>query len=184
MKAVDGANYLVYLMSDICDDLTNMKLNKLLYFAQGHYLQEYGVPLFDERMEAWDHGPVFPSVYAEYRKYGDAPVMKSDVSAAKEVPEDAANALFEAAREYGKYTASALRNMTHAVGGPWDRAYQGGKLHTEIPVSSIRDYFTRKEAKKLTPLELNLTDEDYIGYTDENGVLVLPAEWNDEAEAV
>ena len=44
-KATDIANFLVYLMSDSCDDLTNLKLNKILYYAQGHYLKNFGVIL-------------------------------------------------------------------------------------------------------------------------------------------
>ena len=39
MTAIAVANYLLYIMGEAFDDLTNMKLNKLLYFAQGHYLQ-------------------------------------------------------------------------------------------------------------------------------------------------
>ena len=38
MKAITGANYMLYIMSDAFDDLTNEKINMLLYFAQGHYI--------------------------------------------------------------------------------------------------------------------------------------------------
>lgn len=67
MTAIAVANYLLYIMGEAFDDLTNMKLNKLLYFAQGHYLQRYGKPLFDNAVEAWDHGPVVPEVYTAYK---------------------------------------------------------------------------------------------------------------------
>lgn len=66
MEARTVANYMLYIMGDAFDDLTNMKINKLLYFAQGHYLREYGEPLFDDGIEAWDHGPVIPAVYSAY----------------------------------------------------------------------------------------------------------------------
>lgn len=46
MEAKTIANYMLYIMSDAFDDLTNMKINKLLYFAQGHYLSKYGKALF------------------------------------------------------------------------------------------------------------------------------------------
>ena len=184
MKALSCANYLVYLMRDFCDDLTNMKLNKLLYYAQGHYLQRYGKPMFDDQAEAWEHGPVYPEVYARYKGYGDAPITKCDEEAAKALKRDAADVLFETAREYGRYSASVLRNMTHEAGGPWETSYRKGAKRTVIPLGAIRTHFTRDGAETLHPFEPVFTKDDFIGYRDENGILVLPADWDDEAEAV
>lgn len=42
MTATTAATYLLYIMGEVFDNLTNMKLNKLLYFAQGYYLKKYG----------------------------------------------------------------------------------------------------------------------------------------------
>ena len=67
MTATTAATYLLYIMGEVFDDLTNMKLNKLLYFAQGYYLKKYGRPLFDNAIEAWEHGPVVPEVYSAYK---------------------------------------------------------------------------------------------------------------------
>ena len=78
MNAKSTANYLIYIMLDAFNDLTNMKVNKLVYFAQGHCLSKYGRPLFTEPIEAWPHGPVVPEVYRAYRKYGDRPIEKYD----------------------------------------------------------------------------------------------------------
>ena len=68
MTATTAANYLLYIMGEAFDDLTNMKLNKLLYFSQGHYLKKYGRPLFNNVIEAWGHGPVVPEVYSTYKE--------------------------------------------------------------------------------------------------------------------
>lgn len=181
MKALDAANYLVYLMSDVCDDLTNMKLNKLLYYAQGHYLQKHGVPMFEDTIEAWDHGPVVAEVYNQYKVFENSVITTWNPALVSSVPPGAADILFEVAREYGKYTASALRNMTHVPNGPWDEVHHKGERHTAIPISSIRAFFSRPDAKQLHPLELNFTNDDFAGYRDSNGMLVLPREWNDEA---
>ena len=75
-KATDIANFLVYLMSDSCDDLTNLKLNKILYYAQGHYLKNYGKPLFEDAIEAWQHGPVVHSVYHSYKCFNNQPITE------------------------------------------------------------------------------------------------------------
>ena len=115
MDARTAANNLIYIMGDAFDDLTNMKVNKLLYFAQGHYLKKYGKPLFDDKIEAWDHGPVIPDVYSTYKGYGDRPIHDYNSNAIPKVTPEAEEILFGVAREYGKYTASALRNMTHVI---------------------------------------------------------------------
>ena len=48
------------------DLVTNLRLQKLLYFAQGWSLARYGKPLFDAPIEAWKFGPVVREVYNEY----------------------------------------------------------------------------------------------------------------------
>lgn len=179
MKAIDAANYLVYLMSDICDDLTNMKINKLLYYAQGHYLQKYGVPMFEDRIEAWEHGPVVPEVYNTYKSGGNDPVQAGNAEKPPHIDEKAAEVLFEVARKYGRYTAAALRNMSHAIHSPWDQVYREGVAHIEIPVPLLQTYFSQTEP--LERLDIPFQDDDFVGYRGEDGLLVLPEGWNDGA---
>jgi len=177
MTAVTAANYLLYIMGDAFDDLTNMKINKLLYFAQGHYLKKYGTPLFDDRIEAWAHGPVIPEVYSAYKGYGDRPISGYNADMISEIAPEAEDILYGVARKYGRYTASALRNMTHVVGSPWSQAYQGNYSHTEIPLSAIRNHFS--ELDDLNPPVKRFKESDFIGYRDNDGILVLPKEWDD-----
>ncbi len=54
--------------------MSNLKLQKLLYDAQGHYLGGHGQPLFEDPIEAWVHGPVVPSTYYERQRYGSGNV--------------------------------------------------------------------------------------------------------------
>ena len=179
MDAKTVANYLLYIMGDAFDDLTNMKINKLLYFAQGHYLGKYGKPLFEDRIEAWEHGPVVPAVYSAYKEYGDRPIKGCDAGKAAGMPAEAEEVLYGVARQYGRFTASALRNMTHVIGSPWDQVYRADHNHTEIPLPVIRDYFSG--LAELAPAEKQFRESDFVGYRDSDGVLVLPKEWADEA---
>jgi uncharacterized phage-associated protein len=50
--------------------MSNLKLQKLMYYAQGFSLVLFNKPLFPERIEAWIHGPVIPAVYHKYKGYG------------------------------------------------------------------------------------------------------------------
>ena len=61
VTAFDVANY--FLSIPEYEDLTNLKLQKLVYYAQGIHLAIYGKPLFNEAIKAWEHGPVVPELY-------------------------------------------------------------------------------------------------------------------------
>lgn len=178
-NAYELANYLVYLTHDSFEDLTNMKINKLLYFAQGHCLQKTGRPLFPDKIEAWRHGPIIEAVYQAYRKYGDSPISEYNPAILDQVSTAEKDLLFDIAREYGRYTASALRNLTHVVDGPWYSVYDPDSAHVEIPVPLIKEYFDH-HVPVIEPLDIAFSDKDYIGYHDSDGYLVLPEEWDDE----
>ena len=173
-KATDIANFLVYLMSDSCDDLTNLKLNKILYYAQGHYLKNFGEPLFDDKIEAWQYGPVVNSVYHTYKCFNNQPITGCNAEKVNLIEDKVKSFLVDIARKYGRFTASTLLNMTHKPKSPWAEVQEG----EEITVKRIQDYFINNE-EPIVPLELNYTEEDFIGHRDSNGVLVLPGGWND-----
>jgi uncharacterized phage-associated protein len=64
------ANWLIAKAKETNTPLDHMQLQKLIYFAHGKYLAKYGRALVNEPAEAWQFGPVFPSVYHEYKKFG------------------------------------------------------------------------------------------------------------------
>ena len=68
-KALDIANKLLAKATDVCggDLMSNMKLQKMLYYEQGYHLAAFGTPLFDEDIEAWMYGPVVPCVYEHFK---------------------------------------------------------------------------------------------------------------------
>ncbi len=181
MTATVAANFLLYIMSLAFDDQTNGKLNLLLYFAQGHSLQMLRKPLFSDAIEAWRDGPVVPAVYAKYSEYRDWPITAYDLTVV-DIPEDAENLLFDIARTYGRYTETALRYKATVIGSPWDQVYTSQNPHTIIPIAMMEQYFL--ELQPLKPTERVFQESDFVGYWDEDGVLVLPKEWEDsDAEA-
>lgn len=71
LTCFDAADYfLSKIDEDAGDVITNLKLQKLVYYAQGFSLALCGRPLFAERIEAWQHGPVCPALFAKYEKSG------------------------------------------------------------------------------------------------------------------
>ena len=129
--------------------VSNMKIQKLLYFAQGHAMSILGEELISDNCEAWDYGPVFPSVYRWFKPYGSGDIKKEIVSgldAERFEPKlDAkADALLRAIWEkYGKLSALRLSEMSHVSKGPWatTRRENDGHFDAVIEKSLIRDYF-------------------------------------------
>ncbi|MGA7027993.1 MAG: type II toxin-antitoxin system antitoxin SocA domain-containing protein, partial [Candidatus Acidiferrales bacterium] len=71
----DVARYFLALVDeDAGDSLSNLKLQKLVYYAQGFHLALYGEPLFPEVIRAWRHGPVVPELYHALKQFGAGPV--------------------------------------------------------------------------------------------------------------
>jgi uncharacterized phage-associated protein len=94
------------------NDVSNLKLQKLCYYAQGIVSSMGDAPLFSESICAWDHGPVVESLYHFYKDNRNQPIAPvKDFDAAMFDHRDRA-ALSDIAKYYGQFSAWALRNMT------------------------------------------------------------------------
>ncbi len=107
--AEDVAKFFIQYYDDNDVLITNLMLNKLLYFAQGHHLAEYGKPLFGETIEAWKYGPVVPSVYRKYKLYGKDPIHNDGRFDCRNLfSDDAMSLLLDVAEYYMDYSSSKL----------------------------------------------------------------------------
>lgn len=175
----DFANFFIDLsIHNDEDPMTNLRLNKLLYFAQGCSLARRGKPLFSDKIEAWQYGPVVPSVYHNFKSYKKNPIdkvfKKYDPSVFS--PEEF-DLLIDVAREFGKYTSPTLVNISHAQDGPWRRVFDSD-TEKEIPLDEMEKYFKfhSLDPCKKTVLE---NSESIYGKRDKDGFLVLPKELDD-----
>lgn len=98
------------------DAITHLKVQKLLYYAQGWALANFDKPLFDEDMEAWAHGPVAVSVYEHFRGIGYQSIEQQKIT--KRVADDVARLLNAVLDRYGIFSAKMLEAMTHEE-APW-----------------------------------------------------------------
>lgn len=133
----DVANYFLSLTEeDAGDVITNLKMQKLLYYAQGFALALFDKPLFDENFEAWQHGPVVPSVYHKYKQHGSNPLPKIENFSLNKYTIDEQNLLNQVFKEYGQFSAWKLRDMTHEE-PPWKNT----PLNGIIDKDKMRQYF-------------------------------------------
>jgi uncharacterized phage-associated protein len=140
ITALDTAKYLLTLDDPEDGDISNLKLQKLLYYAQGVHLALHAVPLFEQRIEAWKHGPVCPPVYGEFKAFASAPIPRPDDFDSTTIASPDRETLDEVHRVYGQFSAWRLREMTHGE-PPWKEAYREGSRGLEITHKALRDYF-------------------------------------------
>lgn len=134
------------------NDLTNKKLQKLLYYSQAWNLVLRNKALFKEDFEAWVHGPAIPEVYKEFKRYGctviDIDIKKEDC---KNLSRDDKKILDEIWRVYGKYDAAYLELLTHNE-DPWQKARNGcvpyEASNAIINKHEMKEYYEQKAEKK------------------------------------
>jgi uncharacterized phage-associated protein len=117
--------------------LSNMALNKIIYFAHGWFLAQYGEPLVNSPFEAWQFGPVHPQVYRQLRRFKEQPIVgrltRIDMENGGErpfevcLPDRELDLVDRVAVFYGRYPASKLVQISHEVGAPWDQIWSLGE---------------------------------------------------------
>ncbi len=143
-SVLDVCRYMISYCNVKDYPLSNLKLQKLLYFIQAYFLSVYGRPCFQESIEAWDFGPVVPEAYYEYKKYGanSIPYVFYDPfdGAEDKINEEDKSSINRVLDVMANYSATALVSLTHSQ-DPWKNVYDPYHRHIKISNESIREYF-------------------------------------------
>lgn len=138
-RLIEAARYLASMndaYENSGDVMTNLKLQKLLYYAQGYHLAFFNQPLFDDDFVAWQYGPVVPSLYRQLKPYLDKEV-KIEYSGTPDIfSEEQKNLLRDIFEQFGQFSAWKLVEMTHNE-APW----KSTKSNETITKEKMRQYF-------------------------------------------
>lgn len=127
--------------------INQMWLQKLVYMAHGWNLAINGEPLIEDRVEAWDGGPVFRIIWNHFRDLGrngkngllaawKGKPFKADLS-------DSEKAIIHRVwKRYGEYSGRELSEMTHQEGTPWSNTYFGKGRNRALDEDDIKQHFT------------------------------------------
>ena len=135
--------------------LTNLALQKLLYFAHGIFLNETKRPLVKGYFEAWQYGPVHPTTYKAFRSSGSEPIRtraegQDALTGYKKPIAETVNPavrrlLQQVLNSYGKLSAGRLVDLSHAKNSPWHHIVEKGRTSVafglRIPDDVILDRF-------------------------------------------
>lgn len=137
MDAVElSKNIIAYAATKGCR-VTNLKLQKTLYYVQGYYLARYDRPLFDDEIVNWAYGPVVPEAYFQFCSYGASPIDAENIKdyfAGLGFDESAL--VCKVVNECLRLTARQLVEHTHTE-EPWLRTNR----NQIIDVMSIKTFF-------------------------------------------
>ncbi len=128
---------------EVYEGITHLKLQKLLYNAQGVCLACIGKKLFNEDLIAWPHGPVVKDVYDTYCVFGRNPIIipatpeNNQIIKKIESDSEIKDILDTVYNEFSIYTAWQLREMSHAPNAPWSKT----TIYDVIPLELIKEYF-------------------------------------------
>lgn len=142
------ADYILCKIHEYGDLITNLKLQKLVYYAQAWFLALYDEPLFPERLEAWIHGPTQPDLYRRFKDSRWNPISENpdcpQFDDSRVQPH-----LDEILDVYGDLTTHHLERLTHQE-APWKIARNGLPLDVEstaeISHEDMRSFYKKMAA--------------------------------------
>lgn len=140
LSAIDVAKYLLILVDrEAGDVITQLKLQKLMYIAQGIHLALYDAPLFKEEIEAWQHGPVVRELYHEFKVYGTDPIPLPYKVNVNGFSLKTREFIYQIYAEYGEHSSKYLYQWTHSH-KIWQEAIASGSKN--ISKEKINQFFT------------------------------------------
>jgi uncharacterized phage-associated protein len=147
LKAKDVAEWFIAKAAESGDQITHLKLQKLLYYAEAWSQTLRDEELYKEEIQAWAHGPVVPEVFHEFKQYGWNPLPVPSEQKIPEIDNDVKDVLEQVFDVYADLPAKTLEDMTHQD-DPWIKA-RGGispeeRCDTVMPKEALKKFFKEK----------------------------------------
>ena len=129
------AKYIVVKCIEDRHPISNLQLQKILYYIQREFLQKLGKVAFRGDIEAWPFGPVVPEVYYYFCGAGAMPITLCDdptQNAINSFSEDELEMIDEIVKDKRKLNPWDMVNETHKKGAAWDSVYKGGQGNRKV----------------------------------------------------
>ena len=135
-NSLDFSKKVIHLTNEKGFFITNLQLQKVLYYLQGAYMKNYNKKAFDEEIECWPYGPVVKSVWKEYSVYGRAPIR--GVISTLQLSQDEEDVILNVIKEKLSMYVWDLVDQTHSE-FPWKTAFENGK--SVISDKDMKEFF-------------------------------------------
>ena len=159
VMSLDGRAVANFVL-DFCDAkdrrVTNLSLQKIVYFCNVWSLMNFGRPLLKHQFEAWQYGPVLQYLYRDFKRFENRPIVgratRIDPGSGREevvryeFDQETESFLHQVVDFYSRIKANDLIALSHAKGGPWDKVWNHcGKVNPgmKIEESSITEFYSK-----------------------------------------
>lgn len=151
LSSLDIAKYFLHkaYAADANADITNMKVQKLLYYSQCLHLAMFQAVLFEDEIQAWKHGPVCPMAYHYFRNLENNKQFLPRIGDLSKITSEVQALLSQVWDHFGCHSALVLRNMTHSE-FPWNNARKGLS-----PCDSSQEVISLEDLRQLGELKLD-----------------------------
>ncbi|WP_425362776.1 Panacea domain-containing protein [Candidatus Tisiphia endosymbiont of Hybos culiciformis] len=163
LSCLDIANYFLVLVDRKAGDtITQLKLQKLIYFAQGISLALFDRPLFAEEIEAWEHGPVTRSLCSTFGNFEDDGIPPPEEIRFAIYSKNQKELIYKVYSFYGEHTAAYLRNLIHTHSIWCEAIIRQNKIITKEEmckffktdvIRDIKDYLLSISKEDITQIE-------------------------------
>ncbi len=145
LTALKLADYLLYKGKSEGVEITPKKLQKLLYYVQAWSAAINDKKVFEDKIEAWIHGPAIKDVYTAFQEFGGRPIIKEVSQASiEEIPDEVRGFVDKVWSVYSGFDGNYLEYLTHSE-SPWKDARKGIEPYissdNEITYESMRGFY-------------------------------------------
>lgn len=132
--ALDIAKYIIRWCDKNELRITNLQLQKILFFIQKESIRKRGYGIFSNRIEAWQYGPVVPDVFYQFAGFGAMKLVLyedlfSDVSPKDIIDDKSKEIIEEILREYIHVSPWDLVAKSHVSNGAWSNSISMGEKY-------------------------------------------------------
>lgn len=123
--------------------LTPLQIIKLTYLCQAWMLGMFGNKIFEQKVEAWEYGPVIADVYHSVKHFVNQPIDETMPAYPARFNDAETHILNEVYRVYGKRSGGALSGHTHKPGTPWHQTKEENPTDRRVEISPerIEEYY-------------------------------------------
>lgn len=121
--AINIAKYIINYCTEKNNPISNLKLQKILFFSWVDFYKQRQQPLFNDCICAWQFGPVVPEVYYNFCSYAGTPIIENYKIEIENADKSVLDKIIDS---YINLSAYTLVEKSHKKNCSWDKTYQNG----------------------------------------------------------
>lgn len=144
---IKNSYYVIYFFNQKGVEVTNLKLQKLMYFLEAIYMiiadDDH---LFEEQFLAWNFGPVNKKLYDYYKNFGSDSITlnSSEAKSLTKFPELNKSVVEVLFKLFGEWNAYQLVELTHEENSPWSMVYIENETNIVVPKEETKKWMCNK----------------------------------------